>query len=75
MFDDKEHDTLFVQHCLLLHHEYLTGLGKTFARHWVWSDRAASQFKARQPFYFIGRYVCSFICVLTIICSLVNGAI
>ena len=25
-------------------------------QHWVWSDGAGSRFKAKQPFYFVGRY-------------------
>ena len=25
-------------------------------QHWVWSNGATSQFKARRPFYFVGRY-------------------
>ena len=53
--DDKKHDTLFVQHCFKLHHADLFSLGLTFNRHWVWSDGAASQFKAARSFYFIAR--------------------
>lgn len=53
--DDRNHDTLFVQHCFLQHHQWLSAQGLAFKRHWVWSDGAASQFKAARPFYFVGR--------------------
>ena len=54
--DDKSHDTLFVQHCFMLHFGWLKGLGVSLKQHWVWSDGAASQFKAKRPFYFVARY-------------------
>ena len=55
--DDKDHDTLFVQHCLLLHCEWLAHQGFDFLkRHWVWSDGCAAQFKAARPFFFVSRY-------------------
>ena len=54
--DDKSHDTLFVQHCFMLHHQWLQQLGIAVKEHWVCSDGAASQFKARRPFYFVARY-------------------
>jgi hypothetical protein len=28
----------------------------SFKHHWVWSDGAASQFKACRPFYYVSRY-------------------
>ena len=54
--DDKVHDTAFVQHCFLLHVQWLNDLRLSFKKHWVWSDGAASQFKAKRPFYFVARY-------------------
>lgn len=54
--DDKNHDTLFVQHCLLLHVGWLKQQNLFPNKHWVWSDGAASQFKAKRPFYFVARY-------------------
>lgn len=54
--DDKLHDTLFVQHCFMLHDNWMKQQGHRLRYHWVWSDGAASQFKARQPHYFVGRY-------------------
>ncbi len=54
--DDKHHDTLFVQHCFMLHDKWLNKQGHCLQHHWVWSDGAASQFKARRPFYFVARY-------------------
>ena len=46
IFDDREHDTLFVQHCFLMHNQWLKVQGLIFKQHWVWSDGAALQFKA-----------------------------
>lgn len=54
--DDKVHDTLFVQHCFMLHRDWLQQEGVTPKQHWVWSDGAASQFKGARPFYFVARY-------------------
>ena len=55
--DDKNHDTLFVQHCLQLHSGWLQEKGFCFLkRHWVWSDGCAAQFKAARPFLFVSRY-------------------
>jgi hypothetical protein len=36
--DDKEHDTLFVQHCLMLHWQRLQNSGFVPKEHWVFSD-------------------------------------
>lgn len=59
--DDKEHDTLFVQHCLQVHSVWLQEQGFNFLkRHWVWSDGCAAQFKARRPFFFVSRYYANF---------------
>lgn len=54
--DDRKHDTLFVQHCFMLHWQWMKNKGLDANQHWVWSDGAASQFKAKRPFYFVGRY-------------------
>ena len=54
--DDKQHDTLFVQHCFMLHDMWLKQQGHRLRYHWGWSEGAASQFKARRPFYFVARY-------------------
>ena len=54
--DDKKHDTLFVQHYFGLHWQWLLRQGLELNQHWVWSNGATSQFKARRPFYFVGRY-------------------
>ena len=44
------HDTLFVHHCFKLHWKWL------LHQHLVWFDGPTSQIKAKQSFYFIGRY-------------------
>ena len=54
--DDKKHDTLFVQHCLLVSHNWLKDQGLAPKYHWVWLDGGESQFKAKQTFYFVARY-------------------
>lgn len=54
--DDKAHDTVFVQHCFLMHSQWLQKQGLEFKKHWVWSDGCAAPFKAKRPFYFVSRY-------------------
>lgn len=54
--DDNNHDTLFVQHCMDQHWEWMADQGIHVDQHWVWSDGAASQFKACRPFYYVSRY-------------------
>jgi hypothetical protein len=53
--DDKKHDSLFVQHCLL-HRRWLTASGERPVQHWVFSDRCAGQFKGAIAMYFVARY-------------------
>ena len=45
IFDDKKHDSLFVQHCLLLHWSRLNTNGERSMEHWIFSDGCAGQFK------------------------------
>lgn len=54
--DDKDHDSLFVQHCLMLHWEWLLGSGFEPKEHWVYSDGCAAQFKGAKALYFVARY-------------------
>jgi hypothetical protein len=54
--DNNQHDTLFVKHCLDLHHQWMKDQGIRIEQHWVWSDGAASQFKSCRPFYYVSRY-------------------
>jgi hypothetical protein len=42
MSDDKERDTLFVQHCFELHWQHLANLGVYPTEHWVWNDGCSS---------------------------------
>ena len=53
--DDKKHDSLFVQHCLLLHWR-LSANGERPMEHWVFSDGCAGQFKGATAMYFVARY-------------------
>lgn len=54
--DDREHDTLFVQHCLLLHWQHLANSGVTPKQHWVFSDGCSAQFKCSRAMFFVARY-------------------
>ena len=54
--DDKEHDTLFVQHCFTIFFENLRSRGVKFENHFVWSAGCATQFKYSWTFYAICRY-------------------
>lgn len=54
--DDKKHDSLFVQHCLMLHWRWLNANGQRPVKHWVFSDGCAGQFKGATAMYFVARY-------------------
>lgn len=54
--DDKTHDTLFVQHCLLRHWRWLESRGCRPESHIVFSDGCAAQFKGARSLYFVARY-------------------
>jgi hypothetical protein len=54
--DDRAHDTLFVQHCLLEHWKWLHAQGFSLVEHSIFSDGCAGQFKGRQGMYFVARY-------------------
>lgn len=62
--DDKSHDTLFVQHCLMRHWQWLQSHGCRSDTHFVFSDGCAAQFKGARSLYFVARYVTSFFCTL-----------
>lgn len=54
--DDKDHDSLFVQHCMMLHWEWMERMGFKPREHWVYSDGCAAQFKGAKSMYFVARY-------------------
>lgn len=54
--DDKQHDSLFVQHAFMLHWGYLKSEGFEPANHIVWSDGCSGQFKSARAWYFISRF-------------------
>ncbi len=56
VYDEKEHDTLFVQHAFRLHQQFLTSIGCQPRQHVVWNDGCASQFKSAKAWYFLKRY-------------------
>ena len=49
--DDREHDTLFVQHCFGLIYDSFKKNGVSSTEHWIWSDGCAGQFKLACSFY------------------------
>ena len=51
--DDREHDTLFVQHCFGLIYDSFKKNGVSFKEHWIWSDGCAGQFKSARSFYWL----------------------
>jgi hypothetical protein len=54
--DDRVHDTLFVQTCLMLHWKHLMLEASTIpSRHVVWSDGCAAQFKGAKAWFFVAR--------------------
>ncbi|GAQ92554.1 hypothetical protein KFL_010490010 [Klebsormidium nitens] len=56
--DDKDHGTVFVQHCLVdVHYAWLKAKGITLDKHVFFSDGAASQFKSAHAFYFDTRHL------------------
>ncbi len=54
--NDKEHDMFFIQHCLLLHWEWLVGQGVKPWEHWVLFNSCACQFKGAKCMFFVVRY-------------------
>jgi hypothetical protein len=54
--DDKEHDSLFVQHCLMLHWQWFSSTAIEPKEHWVFNDGCAGQFKGAKALYFVARY-------------------
>ena len=54
--DDRTHDSLYVQHCLMLNWEHVKEQGFTPINHIVWSDGCSGQFKSARAWYFISRY-------------------
>jgi len=56
IFDDRKHDSKFVQHYFKLHWQYMVDNGHTPQWHWVWNNGCASQFKSSKPWYFVSKY-------------------
>lgn len=56
IFNDKKYDSLCIQHCLLLHWNWLCANGEKLVEHWVFSDGCAGQFKGATAMYFVARY-------------------
>ena len=54
--DDRSHDTLFVQHCLMLHWRWFMSIKFTLTTHYVFSDGCAAQFKRARALYFAARF-------------------
>jgi hypothetical protein len=56
VLDDKTHDSLYVQHCFMLHWNLLQSEGISPRNHIVWSDGRSGQFKSGRAWYFNSRY-------------------
>lgn len=56
ILDNKTHDSLFVQHALTLHWEFLKGKGCYHKEHIVWNDGCSTQFKSARAWYYVARY-------------------
>jgi hypothetical protein len=54
--DEKEHDSLYVQHAFKLYWEFLKQKSLYPKRHVVWSDGCSAQFKVAKCWYHIARY-------------------
>lgn len=57
LFDDTEHDILFLQHCFELHWVDLTNHRLYCNEHLVWSDGRVAQFKSKRTWYHVARCV------------------
>ncbi len=53
VFDDNNHDNLFVQHAFGLHWDFLQVRGCFPSLHMVWSDGCSGQFKSTRAWYFV----------------------
>jgi hypothetical protein len=49
---DTFHDTIFVQHCFIMHWRFILDQGCTPIEHIVWSDGCSRQFKSSRAWYF-----------------------
>ena len=54
--DDKQHDSLYIQHAFMLHWNHTTSHGFEPTNHVVWSDGCSGQFKSARAWYFISRF-------------------
>jgi hypothetical protein len=54
--DEKEHDTIYVQHVFKLNWEFLKEKGCFLEQHVVWSDGCSGQLKSAQCWYFLPQY-------------------
>ncbi len=68
VYDDKSHNSYFVQDYLILHYEDVVNSGNRPSQHRIWPNGCSSQFKSKVPWYFvscyfhmIGGYICLWI--------------
>lgn len=54
--NDTCHDTLLVQHCFMLHWQFLKDQGCSPTKHIVWNDGCFGQFKSSRAWYFVSCY-------------------
>jgi hypothetical protein len=56
VFDDRKHDSEFVQHCFKLHWQHMVEQRYALKWHFVWLDGYVPWFKSTKPWYFMSRY-------------------
>ncbi len=56
IFNDKKHNSKFVQHCFKLHWDHMLVFGYVPNWHLVWSDGCGSRFKSSKPWFFVNKY-------------------
>jgi hypothetical protein len=60
--DEKDHDTLYVQHASKLQWQFMQEKGFFPEHHVVWSNGCVVQFKSARSWFFMSRYHNSTIC-------------
>lgn len=61
--DEKDHDTIYVQHASRLQWQFMQERRFFTEHHVVWSNGCAGQFKSAHFWFFISRYHNSMICI------------
>jgi hypothetical protein len=57
VYDDPNHDSLFVQHAFMLRWQYLQNANYTPRQHIVWTNGCLGQFNNTHAWYFVSWYL------------------